>query len=73
MIKKPLPYYASTNFKLNIKTSSKFRDENKVIFILKKIRNYILGLIAFYCPINNLRVLCHRWRGVSLGKNVYMV
>ena len=39
---------------------------------LVKVRNTILSLLAYRCPNNKLRVQFHRWRGVHIGKNVYI-
>jgi len=37
-----------------------------------KIRNTILGSLAFHCPFNIIRIQFHRWRGVHIGKEVYI-
>ena len=39
---------------------------------IKKIKNTILMLMAYACPINSLRITFHRWRGVSIGMHVYI-
>lgn len=39
---------------------------------LKKVRNTLLMLLAYACPNNKCRVQLHRWRGVHIGKNVYL-
>lgn len=39
---------------------------------LIKVKNTILQIMAYACPINSLRVLFHRWRGVHIGENVYI-
>lgn len=39
---------------------------------LKKIKNTILLLLAYGCPNNRLRIKFHKWRGVHIGKNVYL-
>jgi acetyltransferase-like isoleucine patch superfamily enzyme len=70
--KKALPYYDSASFGKNLKASSKFRKQNILFFLFKKIRNYILARLAYTCPINNLRVRFHKWRGVHIGKNVFI-
>ncbi len=70
--KKILPYYNFADVKKNIKSSSSFRKINPVIFIMKKLKNYFLALLAYSCPINNLRVLFHKWRGVTIGNNVFI-
>ncbi len=70
--KKALPYYNTSDFLTNIQSSSSYRKQNKFTFIVKKLLNYILGLMAYTCPVNNLRVLFHKWRGVNIGKNVFI-
>lgn len=70
--KKSLPYYNSADFFWNVKNSSNLRKQNKLFFILKKLKNYSLGLMAYTCPVNNLRVFFHRQRGVHIGKNVFL-
>ena len=70
--KKALPYYGSSDFVDNVKKSSKFRKQNIIYFLIKKILNYILGLLAYTCPINNFRIRFHKWRGVNIGKNVFI-
>jgi acetyltransferase-like isoleucine patch superfamily enzyme len=37
-----------------------------------KIKNTVLSILAFQCPLNNLRIQLHRLRGVHIGKNVYI-
>lgn len=37
-----------------------------------KVKNTILQRLAYACPINAVRVQFHRWRGVHIGKNVYI-
>ncbi len=39
---------------------------------LKKIKNSILASLAYSCPASRYRILLHRWRGVHIGKNVYI-
>jgi acetyltransferase-like isoleucine patch superfamily enzyme len=70
--KKALPYYDSRDFFDAVKNSSKKRKQSRINFLTIKLRNYILGLLAHTCPVNNLRVLFHRWRGVKIGKNVFI-
>lgn len=51
-----------------------YEDTHKRTFKQKcvKIKNTILLLMAYACPSNSLRVRFHRWRGVHIGKNVYI-
>ena len=39
---------------------------------IRKVRNTILWNWAYRCPLNGLRVLFHRMRGVHIGKGVYI-
>lgn len=70
--KKALAYYATADFLQAVKSSSNKRNQSILKFILVKVKNYLLGLLAYMCPINNLRVLFHKWRGVNIGKNVFI-
>ena len=70
--KKVLPYYKSADFFKNVNNSSKFRRQTKIVFVFKKIINYLLETLAYNCPINNLRILFHRFRGVNIGNNVFI-
>lgn len=70
--KKILPYYSSADVKVNVINSSKHRKQNVLVFTFIKLKNYFLGLIAYICPINNIRIICHKLRGVSIGKNVFI-
>ncbi len=70
--KQALPYYRSADFISNVKASSSFRKRNPVVFTVIKLKNYVLGLLAYTCPVNNFRVQFHRWRGVHIGRNVFI-
>lgn len=59
LTEKSIPYYEETQ-KRNF--SQKCR----------KIKNTILLLLAYSCPVNKWRVCLHKWRGVKVGKNVYI-
>ena len=70
--KKVLPYYGEADFVKNVKLSSQFRKMGVMHFLIIKIKNYILSLLAYSCPINNYRVLFNKWRGVNIGSNVFI-
>lgn len=70
--KKALPYYEKSNIIFNIKNSSNYRNQLELVFVFKKAISFILEILAYNCPINNLRVLFHRWRGVNIGNNVFI-
>lgn len=65
------PYLGSKkSLKKQINAGSKKRNVNPLVFLLKKIRNYFLTLMAYNCPFNSWRIMFHRWRGVKIGTNV---
>jgi len=41
-------------------------------FLLRKLKNHICETLAYNCPVNSWRVQLHRWRGVNIGKNVFV-
>lgn len=55
-----------------IKNSGKRRKMNPVFFAFRKIKNIVLYRLSYFCPLNGWRVKMHRWRGVNIGKNVYI-
>lgn len=66
---------SSNQFKiLEAKPISYYEDTQKRSFSqkLRKIKNTILLHLAYICPTANMRVRLHRWRGVSIGKHVYI-
>jgi acetyltransferase-like isoleucine patch superfamily enzyme len=65
------PYYqVSKNISGQIRSGSERKKENALIFIFKKFNNFILGTLAYNCPINSWRIKFHKWRGVNIGENV---
>jgi acetyltransferase-like isoleucine patch superfamily enzyme len=68
-----IPYFDhGGSIKETIRNSSRRRGMNPLIFIVKKVINFCLFRITFFCPLNSFRIKCHRWRGVEIGKNVYI-
>jgi acetyltransferase-like isoleucine patch superfamily enzyme len=68
-----IPYF--DHDKSLIKTviqSGKRRNMHPLYFVLRKIKNIFLHRITFFCPLNSWRIKMHRWRGVNIGKNVYI-
>jgi len=41
-------------------------------FRFKFIIRFVLEKIAFFCPIQKLRLKCHKLRGLRVGKDVYI-
>ena len=48
------------------------RQMNYFKYALKRLRNYILLLISMITPFNSIRVVLNKWKGVNIGKNVYI-
>ncbi len=45
---------------------------NKIVFLARFAKNWILERLASSFPIPSWRVQLHRWRGIHIGKNVYI-
>lgn len=56
--------------KLN--SSSSVSNKGRISILFKKLTNYFLLEFAYFCPVNSVRVWCHRIRGVQIGKNVFI-
>ena len=70
---KSAPYYEpSKSFIKQAGKGSKRKGAKLLPFIFKKTFNYILESLAYNCPVNSWRVRMHRWRGVNIGKNVFI-
>jgi acetyltransferase-like isoleucine patch superfamily enzyme len=68
-----IPYFDHAGgFLGTIRNSAKRRGMNPFLFMVKKALNFCLFRIAFFCPFNSIRIKCHRWRGVNIGKNIYI-
>jgi acetyltransferase-like isoleucine patch superfamily enzyme len=68
-----IPYFdREENFLKSVRNSARRRGLNPFYFLIKKLWNFILFRISFFCPLNSIRIKCHRWRGVKVGKKVYI-
>jgi acetyltransferase-like isoleucine patch superfamily enzyme len=68
-----IPYFDHEgSFLKTVRNSSRRRGMNPLVFMAKKLMNFCLFRISFFCPFNNIRIKFHRWRGVMIGKNVYI-
>ena len=56
---KSIPYYEETQKRTFLQK-------------LRKVKNTFLMLLAYACPTAGIRICLHRWRGVNIGKNVYV-
>lgn len=70
-------------YKMNIKKDLQINSEKKISYYEEtqvrsvvqsviKFKNTLLLLLAYACPNNKLRIQFHRWRGVTIGKKVYL-
>jgi len=50
----------------------KSRGVNPAIYGFKRLRNYLLMITAYIMPFNAFRVKLNKWKGVNVGKNVYI-
>lgn len=68
-----IPFYGGDK-KLGeaIKSSGARRNMSPMHFACRKIKNIILARMSYFCPLNGWRVKMNRWRGVHIGKNVYL-
>lgn len=71
-IPRTLPHYGKSDLKSKISTAQKIYKTNLLTIIVSKVSNRILLFLAYHCPINSLRIIFHRWRGVVIGKGVFI-
>jgi acetyltransferase-like isoleucine patch superfamily enzyme len=45
---------------------------NRIYFILSYQIKIVFELLAYFCPINSIRVFLHRARGLQVGNDVYL-
>jgi acetyltransferase-like isoleucine patch superfamily enzyme len=69
---KKLPHYGVSNLFQTMKKSGAIRNQHPLVYLLRKLRNFTLELLAYYCPVNSIRIRFHRWRGVKIGQNVFI-
>ncbi len=68
-----IPYFDHSGSLLKtIRNSARRRGMSTLVFLLKKVVNICLFRITFFCPLNSLRIKFHKWRGVNIGKNVFI-
>jgi acetyltransferase-like isoleucine patch superfamily enzyme len=68
-----IPYFDHEgSFVRTVQNSSRRRGMNPLVFIVKKLLNFCLYRMSFFCPLNSIRIKFHRWRGIMIGKNVYI-
>lgn len=70
---KPVPYLdQEDNLIKTFKNGGGSRQINPFIYALIRLRNYLILLFAFIAPSNYIRVKLNKWKGVNIGKNVYI-
>ncbi|GHT31038.1 hypothetical protein FACS189434_00040 [Bacteroidia bacterium] len=48
------------------------RENQSVLYFLKRLRNYLLFLLAYFAPSNKVRVTLNRWKGVNIADGAYI-
>ena len=67
-----LPHYGVSNLSTKLKTGGSIRNQNPILYLFRKTKNFILELIALYWPLNSGSVLLQKWRGVQIGSDVFL-
>lgn len=68
-----IPYYNyAKGVAGQIRNSGKHRKTGTLKYVLRSLRNHVCQILAYNCPINSWRVKLHQWRGVNIGKNVFL-
>lgn len=44
----------------------------RIRYAFRFIWRFVLDKVAFFCPVKSWRTTIHRWRGVNIGKGVYI-
>ncbi|NLX28065.1 MAG: acyltransferase [Bacteroidales bacterium] len=70
---KKIPYlqYDKT-IKKTILYGAESRKINPVLYAFKRLRNYLLLFLSMTAPFNNWRVRFNKWKGVNIGRHVYI-
>jgi len=58
--------------KIALHEAVKQSNTGSFLFVLKFAKNWMLERLASSFPIPSWRVVLHRWRGINIGKNVYI-
>ena len=70
---KTVPYLDQENsFLKTFKNGANSRKTSTIKYAFKRMRNYVCMILAYIAPSNVLRVKLNKWKGVNIGKNVYI-
>ena len=70
---KEIPYYDQEGSLIrSMKNGAKSRGIHPLRYAFRRFRNYLLLMVAYILPVNTFRIRLHKWRGVNIGKNVYI-
>jgi len=70
---KAIPYYdQDKSIRKTLRNGGRSRGMNPYFYGLKRLKNYLLMLIAYIIPFNALRIKLNKWKGVNIGRNVYI-
>ncbi|MDR1653978.1 MAG: acyltransferase [Prevotellaceae bacterium] len=66
----------SSDFKMHAGKKIPFGGEKSekqpVFYFLRRLRNYLLFLLAYFAPSNKVRVALNRWKGVNIADGAYI-
>jgi acetyltransferase-like isoleucine patch superfamily enzyme len=73
-VKKAIPYYddLGKSFITNIKQEARQRNKFVIFYIIYKLKITLYQALAKKLPLNIMRVMLQRFRGVNIGENVYI-
>lgn len=70
---KNIPYGTyNKSVKGTISGGAESRGLHPILYALKRFRNYLLLLMSLIAPFNSWRVRFNKWKGINIGKNVYI-
>lgn len=72
MNKKAIMKFESVKDKKKIPYGGEKREGQSFFYYLKRFRNYLLFMLAYFAPSNKLRVILNRWKGVNIANGAYI-
>lgn len=69
-----IPYFDDKEIGLirSLINGGRSRNISPIIYAFRRLRNYLLMLLAYITPINKIRVSLNRMKGINIGENVYI-
>ena len=73
LTEKEIPYAdQDKSLSKTLRNGSRSRGINPFYYGIKRLKNYLLMMLAYILPFNALRVKLNKWKGVNIGTNVYI-